>query len=211
MFNSNQCVRGGVIAAVFLALGAGWASAGEDHRLIGFEAPNLKGDFAVNGEPTSIRQLKKKVVLLYFWAPWSPQCQITTPHIQDWRKKFGNRLAVVGVTSYFNGTDFDPEAGKVVRVPALNLKGDKTGQLLKQFKTKQHQLLKQFAKHYRLKQLLMTVPREDWKKVQKAYDFNKLPTAVIIDSMGVVRLVRIGATAEDVDDVERTLQKLINN
>ena len=35
--------------------------------MLGKEAPNFTGDFAVNGEPVKLFDLKGKVVLLTFW------------------------------------------------------------------------------------------------------------------------------------------------
>ncbi len=207
MFATNQFVRFGFLAAILMGLGAGWAAADDNHPLIGFRAPNLKGEFAVNGEPTTIRELKGKVVLVYFWAPWSPQCQGTSPHIQSWQKKYGNKLAVVGVTTYYKGLDFDDESGKMVPVAGFNAEKNTGGLSVQQ----ENKMIARFAKKFRLKQLLMTVSKADWDKAEKAYNFSNLPAVYILDRAGVVRLVRVGATAEDIIDVGGELRNLLSN
>ena len=65
--------RCGVLAALALAvvLPVGQAADKDEFAdLIGKPAPDFEGDFAVNGKPGKLSDLKGKVVLVDFWAVW---------------------------------------------------------------------------------------------------------------------------------------------
>jgi cytochrome c biogenesis protein CcmG/thiol:disulfide interchange protein DsbE len=63
--------------------------------LIGKTAPAITGEKWLGEEP----ELKGKTVLVAFWAPWSIPCRKYVPELDRLQKKFGDKLAVVGVTS----------------------------------------------------------------------------------------------------------------
>ena len=42
---------------------------------------------------------KGKVVLIDFWATWCPPCRELIPEINEWQKKFGDDLVVIGVSN----------------------------------------------------------------------------------------------------------------
>jgi hypothetical protein len=54
---------------VFMLACLGCAPGQQEQGLVGKPAPDLQGDFAVNGKPVHLSDLKGKVVLLDFWAP----------------------------------------------------------------------------------------------------------------------------------------------
>jgi cytochrome c biogenesis protein CcmG/thiol:disulfide interchange protein DsbE len=63
--------------------------------LIGKAAPAIKGKQWLGEKPV----LDGKIVLVAFWAPWSVPCRKYIPELERLQKKFGDKLAVVGVTS----------------------------------------------------------------------------------------------------------------
>ncbi len=196
-----------LLSVVLVALGLGLVlvSGGiaadekdEFASLIGKPAPELKGDFALNGKPTSLSDLKGKVVLVDFWAVWCGPCVATFPHLIEWNKEYKDKgLEVVGVTTYFEQLAFDKDAGKLKQVKK------------KQTAAEEHGMLKDFAAHHKLDYRLMTVSREDWDKASKAFKIRGIPEVVLIDRKGDVRMVRVGSGEENAKAVGEMIKKLV--
>jgi thiol-disulfide isomerase/thioredoxin len=171
----------------------------EPADLVGQAAPEIAGDFALNGKPVKLSDLKGKVVLLDFWAVWCGPCISTFPHLRDWHKEYADKgLEIVGLTSYFGIGGFDKEAGRIVQSD-----GEKATP------EQEQAMLRDFAAHHKLTHRLQVMSPEDWKKISAAYGIEGIPTVVVIDRKGVVRLAEVGAGEAKARAIEDMVKKLL--
>jgi thiol-disulfide isomerase/thioredoxin len=169
--------------------------------LLNKPASDFQGDFAVNGQPVKLSDLKGKVVLLEFWEPRSQACANLFPKLLAWNKAYkGEGLEIVGVTYYLHEIGqklgFDKETGKLKDV-------DKAG------KETDQALLREFAAYHRLDYPLMALPRADAVKAYDAFVVNGLPQAVLIDRQGIIRLIHVGDDETGSAALEKTLKSLL--
>jgi thiol-disulfide isomerase/thioredoxin len=70
--------------------------------LVGKPAPALEASVWLGPKPSSIMSLRGKVVLLFFWAHWCPNCKAEVFVIANLMKKYGPKgLALIGPTRYY--------------------------------------------------------------------------------------------------------------
>jgi thiol-disulfide isomerase/thioredoxin len=192
-----------VLAALAFTMTAIPAVAAEEKEdphaaLIGKAAPDISGDFALNGKPVKLSDLKGKVVLLDFWAVWCGPCIATFPHLKEWNKEYKDKgLEIVGVTSYYGYGEFDKEAGRIKPFTE------------KATAAQEQNMLKDFATYHKLEHRLQAMSVEDMKKLQEAYKVRGIPQAVLIDRKGNVRMVKVGSGEANAKALKEEIEKLL--
>ena len=141
--------------------------------LEGKPAPELEEGDWIGSKPSALASLRGHPVLLFFWAHWCPDCKGEAPLIADLQRIFGPKgLTVIGPTKFYgyaaNGDDATPAAEKPY---IAKVRSEFYGMLPK-----------------------MAVPLSAANF--QAYGASTVPTIVLIDSTGIVRLYHPGAMPE---------------
>src|SRR5262249_5607598 len=139
-------------------------------------APDIQADFAANGKPVKLADLKGKVVLLTFWAPSQATSRTAMLRLQEWYKEFLDKdLEIVAVSRYNSDYGrpftFDMESGKVVEAKTASRETDR-------------QLLRDFAAYHKLEFRLLGLPKEEAKRLYEVYGVTGIPQFVLIDRNG---------------------------
>jgi thiol-disulfide isomerase/thioredoxin len=198
-----RCLRlACALAALALLLGTG-ARAEEKKddpfaALIGKPAPEITPEFSLNGKAVKLADLKGKVVLVDFWAVWCGPCVGAFPHLIELNKEYKDKgLEILGVTTYYETVGFDKEKGTTKRLED------------KMTKDEEHEMLKEFAAHHKLDYRLMTLNKDERKRVYDEYKVKGIPQVVLIDRKGNVRMIKVGNTEENAKAVAEMVKELI--
>lgn len=136
----------------------------------------------------------RKVVLVNFWAAGSASCVSTLPKLRQWHETYRDRgLVVVGVTRYHNYR-WDQDS----RLPA------KAGRTVEN--AEELELLRQFAHHHKLRYSLAVC--QDGR-LHDFYWVNRVPSTVLVDHQGKIRLIAIGTRPETLAQIDKMIQQLI--
>jgi thiol-disulfide isomerase/thioredoxin len=162
-------------------------------------APDIAGDYCVNGKVEKLSDLRGKVVLVDFWAVWCGPCVATFPHLRDWSKEHGkDGLVILGVTTYYEQFSFDKDKGK------LDFLKDK-----KLSQADERDMVRAFGEHHKLTHPLLLTTKDNWTKASQDYAVKGIPTAVLIDRKGVVRMIRVGAGDDNANALHEEMKKLL--
>jgi thiol-disulfide isomerase/thioredoxin len=146
--------------------------------------PELLAKQWIEQQPVKLTDLRGKVVLLDFWAPWCGPCRITLPNFARWQTTYKSKgLVILGVTKYYghgDGRRLNPEQELVY---------------LRDFR-KRNSLPYGFA-----------VSDSDIDEFN--YGVFSIPTSFLIDRKGVVRYISLGADEEEVAVLGEMIKKLL--
>jgi len=147
--------------------------------LLGSEAPEISVKEWLVGEPTSLAELRGRVVLLEFWATWCKPCQEMFPKLNELHQIEGPRgLEVIGLTRHYmayGGTDESKMEERELMLGMVN----------------QHQVG-------------FRVGVAEDERLQAVFGANGLPTIVLVDRKSIVRYAGPG---ENTRVLNRALQQ----
>jgi len=142
--------------------------------LEGKPAPTLEVREFLGPRPMPLASLKGKPVLLYFWAHWCSDCKDEEPILVQLQKEYANKgLVLLAPTQRYGYVARGEEAG-----PAAELK------------------YMEQVRHVYLADLLQ-VPAPVSEANFQAYGASTVPTLVLIDRQGIVRLYHPGVMSLD--------------
>jgi thiol-disulfide isomerase/thioredoxin len=153
-------------------------------RLQGEIAPEITVAKWIEQAPLKISGLRGHVVLLDFWATWCGPCLAAFPHLREWHEKYKNRgLVILGITTYYGRG----EGHQMTPAEEFNY-------------------LERFKKQYNLPYGVAVTDTDD---NHRTYGVSAIPTAVLIDRQGVIRLLTTGSGGGNETTIEAAIEKLL--
>ena len=146
--------------------------------------PEMVANQWIEQQPVKLTDLRGKVVLLDFWAPWCGPCRITLPNFARWQTTYRSKgLVILGVTKYYghgDGRPLNPEQELVY--------------------------LRDFRKRNSLGYGFVV---SDSNVNEFNYGVFSIPTSFLIDRKGVVRYISLGADEEEIEILGEMIKKLL--
>jgi thiol-disulfide isomerase/thioredoxin len=147
--------------------------------------PELIAKEWIEQQPVKLTDLRGKVVLLDFWAPWCGPCRYTLPNFARWQTAYKSKgLVILGVTKYYGHGD-----GRRLN-PAEELV-----------------YLRDFRKRNSLPYGFVV---SDSNVDEFNYGVFSIPTSFLIDRKGVVRYISLGADEEEIAVLGELIKKLLD-
>ena len=154
-------------------------------RLQGEIAPEITVAKWIEQAPLKISDLKGRVVLLDFWATWCGPCLAAFPHLREWNEKYKDRgLVILGITKYYGGRGSGRELSE----------------------TEELTFLERFKKQYNLTYGVAVASNDD---NHRSYGVSAIPTAVLIDRKGVIRMMTTGSGGDNEVEITAAIERLI--
>ncbi|MDQ3820044.1 MAG: TlpA family protein disulfide reductase, partial [Acidobacteriota bacterium] len=139
----------------------------------------------IEQSPLKLSDLRGHVVLLDFWATWCGPCRLAFPHLREWNEKYKDKgLVILGITKYYGHAE-----GKELSQP------EELG------------YLERFKKENNLTYGIAVANGDD---NHRNYNVMAIPTAVLIDRHGVIRLLTTGSGGGNEVEISAAIEKLLN-
>jgi thiol-disulfide isomerase/thioredoxin len=153
-------------------------------RLQGELAPEIAVAKWVEQSPVKLSELRGRVVLLDFWATWCGPCLRAFPHLVEWHEKYKDRgLVIIGITKFYGeggGEGLNPD--------------------------EEVSFIGRFKKSHRLPYGTGVADGDD---NHLRYGVTAIPTAVLIDRQGVIRLLTTGVGGGNEAEMGEAIEKVI--
>jgi thiol-disulfide isomerase/thioredoxin len=88
----------------------------------------------LDGRPFTGSNLVERPVVFWFWAPWCPKCVAEAPHVAAVARKYGDRVAFVGIADLGDGKDQMRRFVARTGVGDMTQLDDSTGKLFEHFR-----------------------------------------------------------------------------
>jgi len=147
--------------------------------------PDIVATQWIDQTPVKLSELRGKVVLLDFWAPWCGPCRYTFPRLQRWHESYKSKgLVILGVTSYSG----DIEGHRATHGEELAY-------------------LRTFKKENRLPYGFAVA---DTGINDLNYGVYSIPMSFLIDRRGNVRFIALGAGEQEIVALDKKLRTVLD-
>ncbi len=161
-------------------------------NLIGAHAKEWQAAEWVDSRPLPLKELRGKVILLDFWAPWCGPCRATFPHLKKLYREYHDKgLMIIGLTRCYGRFN---QLGQNLRdiTPAEEL-----------------EWIIKFKQHHQIPFPYAVAAGKEAAANEAAYGVYGIPHMVVIDKKGVVQEYAIGSGPAAEEKLESAIVRLI--